>query len=136
MAGFITGKSVVTTIITARLAKAAANHGIHKKISPRWDNSAGSKRTFDCDIESSNKMIKDTPAPTPAQGRTEKSEQIEAPFRWAAIKTRLEDAAARAVESARAAYNFNPGHYTAKALADVVAIKTLLGWLNDLGQPK
>jgi hypothetical protein len=61
---------------------------------------------------------------------------IEAPFRWTAIKRRLEEAAARAVESARAAYTFNSGHYTAKALADVVAIQTLLGWLNDLGKPK
>jgi hypothetical protein len=105
-------------------------------MSPRWDNSAGSKKTFDCHIESSNNMIKDTSSHIPAQGRTGKFEQIEAPFQWTAVKTRLAEAAARAVESAGAAYNFNPGHYTAKALADVVAIKTLLGWLNDLGRPK
>ena len=70
------------------------------------------------------------------QGRTDQSEQIEAPFRWSAIKTRLEDAAAKAVESASTAYTFHPGHYNARALADVVAIQTLLGWLGHLGQPK
>jgi hypothetical protein len=81
-------------------------------------------------------MNANTPSPTAVQGRTDQSEQIEAPFRWTAIKRRLEEAAARAVESAGAAYTFNPGHYTAKALADVVAIQTLLGWLSDLGKPK
>jgi hypothetical protein len=40
------------------------------------------------------------------------------------------------LESAGAAYTFNPSHYTAKALADVLAIQKLLGWLSDLGQPK
>ena len=81
-------------------------------------------------------MKANTPSLSPMQGRTDQSEQIEAPFRWTAIKTRLEEAVARAVESAGAAYKFNPGHYTAKALADVVAIQTLLGWLGHLGQPK
>jgi hypothetical protein len=81
-------------------------------------------------------MNANTPSPGTVQGRTAQSEEIGAPFRWTAIKTRLEDAAARAVESAREAYTFNAGHYTAKALADVVAIQTLLGWLSDLGKPK
>ena len=81
-------------------------------------------------------MKANTPSLSPMQGRTDQSEQIEAPFRWSAIKTRLEDAAAKAVESASTAYTFHPGHYNAKALADAVAIQKLLGWLSDLGQPK
>jgi hypothetical protein len=81
-------------------------------------------------------MKANTPSPAAMQGRTDRSEQIEAPFRWTAIKARLEEAAARAVESASTAYTFHPGHYNARALADVVAIQTLLGWLGHLGQPK
>jgi hypothetical protein len=81
-------------------------------------------------------MNANTRSPTTVQGRCNQPDQIEAPFRWTAIKRRLEEAAARAADSAGAAYTFNPGHYTAKTLADVVAIQTLLGWLSDLGEPK
>jgi hypothetical protein len=55
------------------------------------------------------------------------------PFRRKAIDRRLVAAVNKAVESAQVAYSFNPGSYTAQVLSDVVAIRTILGWLDDLG---
>jgi hypothetical protein len=55
-----------------------------------------------------------------------------APFRRSAINRRLAEAVGKAIASAKLAYGFAPGSYTGEALSDVLAIKKLLGWIEDL----
>jgi hypothetical protein len=66
---------------------------------------------------------------------TEHAEHIQEvePLRRIAVNRRFAEAVDKAVASARVAYDFNPGSYTACALSHVVAIQTMLGWLDDLG---
>jgi len=49
-----------------------------------------------------------------------------------AIRRQLDEAVERAVASARAAYQFNPGSYTAQVITDLQAVRERLRWVADL----
>jgi hypothetical protein len=53
-----------------------------------------------------------------------------------AIRKQFAEAVEKAVASARRAYLFNAGSYTAEALADALMVQTMCRWLDDLGEPK
>jgi hypothetical protein len=58
--------------------------------------------------------------------RSKRTQEIE-PLRGK-INRRFAEAISKAVASA---HNFNPGSYTAQALSDVLAVNTMLKWLDD-----
>jgi len=49
-----------------------------------------------------------------------------------AIRRQFADAVNKAVASARRAYQFNAGSYTAEALSDALTVQEKLKWLEDL----
>jgi hypothetical protein len=65
--------------------------------------------------------------------RSERIQEFE-PFHRNTVKRRFAEAVNKAVASAEVAYKFNAGSYTAQALSDVLAIRTMLKWLHDLGE--
>jgi hypothetical protein len=72
---------------------------------------------------------------TATERRSEPIQEFE-PFHRNTVKRRFVEAVNKAVASAEVAYDFNAGSYTARALSDVLAIQTMLKWLDDLGEAK
>jgi hypothetical protein len=49
-----------------------------------------------------------------------------------AIRAQVAEAVDKAIASARRSYQFNPGSYSAEALADILTVQRKLKWLADL----